>query len=91
MKGTGATTLEEKVDWLLRRDQEAQRDVNDLARRLSRLENDLPGRLAALSDQLKGHVAASLAAAQADFRATRILGSLALVIGLVLTTWAMLM
>jgi hypothetical protein len=87
---TGATTVEEKVEFLLRRDQEAQRHMNDVAKRLTELQGDVPQRLSALSDELKGHVAAGVAAAQADFRATRLLGSVALALGLVLTTWATL-
>ena len=41
LKGTNATTLDERVEWLLRRDQEAQRDLSDLAARLTHLENDI--------------------------------------------------
>jgi hypothetical protein len=38
--GTGATTLEDKVEYLLRRDQDAQREANELARRVARVETE---------------------------------------------------
>jgi hypothetical protein len=40
--GTGATTLEGKVEYLLRRDREAQCEANALAARLNRLEAESP-------------------------------------------------
>jgi hypothetical protein len=89
--GMSATTLEDKVEWLLRRDQEAQKQVSDLSKRLGELESAMPERLAALNESLNAHVTDKIAEAQSDFRATRILGALALTVGLGLTTAATLM
>ncbi len=90
IKGTSATTLDDQVEWLLRRDQEAQRDVSELAVRVSRLEGDVTQLLQALRDELKGEIASKVAAAQADYRSARVLGTVFLMVGLVLTTIAAL-
>lgn len=90
IKGTTATTLEERVEWLLRRDHEAQRDVSDLAGRIAQVEGGVTELLKALRDELKSEIAGKIAAAQADFRAAHVLGTALLVLGLVLTTFAAL-
>lgn len=90
IKGTSATTLNEKVEWLLRRDQEAQRDFNDLAARVGDLASDVTQLLDALREELRGEIASKIAAAQADLRVVRIVGTALLIIGLVLTTIAAL-
>jgi hypothetical protein len=81
-------SLDEKVAYLLSRDQDAQRVVNDLAGRVAAIETQLPGQLATLRDEMRTHVAAELAASEADYRPARIGGTIALAIGLVLVTVA---
>jgi hypothetical protein len=80
--------LEQQVAFLLHRDQEAQRDVNALAKRVTEVEQGAPRRLAELRAEMEAHVEHKLTAAQADFRAARVLGAFALAIGLALTTIA---
>lgn len=81
-------TIEEKTEFLLRRDQEAQRDLNQLASRVSAIESESPERLDELRTELQVHFAAQLAASDADYRAARIAGAIALAIGLGLATAA---
>ena len=81
-------TLEEKVAFMLQRDQEAQGQVNALAKGMSEIEQEGPRRLDALRSQMEAHVERELRATQADFRAARVLGAVALAIGLALTTAA---
>jgi hypothetical protein len=86
IKSTGAATIEEKVEFLLRRDQEAQRDVNDLRGRVEDLEAETSRKLGELRDELMTRVADARTAAQADYRTARIGGTITLAIGLALTT-----
>lgn len=79
-------TLEQKVAFLLQRDQEAQRDVSELAQRVAAIEADASRRLDELRGEMKEHVARELTTAIEDYRAARIGGAVALAIGLALTT-----
>jgi hypothetical protein len=85
---TGATTVDEKVEYLLRRDRETQQRVNDLAMRLENVEAAHPEDLAVLRDELHRHFEERLGEAQADYRAARIAGAALLMLGLGLTTGA---
>jgi hypothetical protein len=88
---TGATTIEEKVEYLLRRDQDVQRQASALADRLDRLEAESPERLAELRGDMETHVAYELSAALEAYRPLRIAGTIALTIGLVCVTLAALL
>jgi hypothetical protein len=85
---TGATTIEEKVEYLLRRDHDAQRHVNALGERVSRLEAESPRALKEAQRGMEEHVASELAAAQDEYRPLRVVGTVLLVVGLVCTTVA---
>ena len=84
--GTSVTNVEERVEFLLRRDRETQQAMSDLSRLVSSISETSKRDLAALRDELKAHVTTELTAAQADFRAARIAGTVALAIGLALAT-----
>jgi predicted Zn-dependent protease len=75
-------TLEEKVDFLLGRDQEAQSSVNTLTDRVAAIEAETPRQLDRLRDQMETHVTEELAAARDEYRPLRIAGTIALAIGL---------
>jgi hypothetical protein len=84
-------TLEEKVDFLLRRDQDAQRRLNDLEHRLNDLEGESPRRLEELRTAMEEHVARELSAALEAYRPLRIAGTVALFVGLACVTTATLL
>jgi hypothetical protein len=83
---SGASTLEEKIEFLLRRDKDAQVGMNDLRDRVATIERESPERLDQLRDGLIEHVAAERAAAEATYRTERTLGAIALAVGLILST-----
>jgi hypothetical protein len=85
---TSATTIDDKVEYLLRRDQDAQRQMSELAGRISNLEAETPRQLEDAQRRLERHVADALAAAQAEYRPLRIAGTVLLVVGLVCVTVA---
>lgn len=80
-------TLDEKVEFLLRRDQERQRDANELRRRIEAIDRDATRRLADLRVIMEAQVEEALAAAATEYRAARVVGAIALAIGLCLSTW----
>jgi hypothetical protein len=84
-------SLEDKVEYLLRRDQDAQRRANELDARLDRIEAESTERLAELRGQMETHVARELTAAQEAYRPLRVAGTVALVIGLACVTAATLL
>jgi hypothetical protein len=86
IKGTSAETLEEKVAFLLRRDREAQSDVNDLRYAIKDLRADVTQMLDDLRNELKAYVAYELTASEAAYKTARIGGTVALAIGLLLAT-----
>jgi hypothetical protein len=81
-------SLEEKVAFLITRDEEAQRDVQLLELTLKettkRLEQTVEGKVAGLRRDLTSHVAETVA----EYRRARIFGAVALAAGLACTTWA---
>ena len=84
VKGVRAdATLEEQVEFLLARDQEAQRKTNALSRRIDDIEDAIPRRLDELREQMHGHVEQRVTAAAEEHRELRALGAVALAIGLV--------
>jgi hypothetical protein len=88
---TGATTLEGKLEYLLRRDQDAQRQADEFAARLNRLEAESPRRLAETRQQMEEHVARELSAALEAYRPLRVAGTIALALGLACVTLATLL
>ncbi len=56
IKSSGAKTLEAKVEFLLTRDQEAQRGVTLLSNRLAQLENSVSRELTSLKDHVEGRI-----------------------------------
>jgi hypothetical protein len=80
--------LERKVEFLLQRDQEAQRDSNALAERVATIERESPRRLDEVQERMETHVSTELAAALAEYRPARVIGTIALAIGLALATAA---
>lgn len=76
-------TIAEKVEFLIRRDQNAQRDLNRIAKRVETTENETSRRLDQLGDDLKAHVERKLTVAAEAYRPLRIAGTLALALGLV--------
>jgi hypothetical protein len=87
----GATTLEGKVEYLLRRDEDVQRRMTELTVRLGRLEAESPERLNELRQTMETHVARELSAALEAYRPLRVAGTIALVIGLACATLAALL
>jgi hypothetical protein len=75
-------SLEERVAFLIQRDQEAQRDVNALTERVAAIEEEAPRQLDRLRQQMETRVAQELAAARDEYRPLRISGTIALAIGL---------
>jgi hypothetical protein len=76
-------SLEDKVGFLLRRDQEAQRDMNALRERVDAIERDSPKRLDELRDSMETHVAGELRAALEVYLPLRVAGAFALAAGLI--------
>jgi hypothetical protein len=81
-------TLERKVQFLLTRDQEAQRDVNDLRDRLAAVERRLRAGLDAVREETRTHVAGELERAHAEYLPLRLLGVFLIVVGLTCATLA---
>jgi len=81
-------TLEEKVEFLLRRNAEGQSALNSLSERFQAIEREAPQRLDELRDELKQHVRVQIDEAEASFRVARVLGTIAVAIGLTLATIA---
>ena len=81
-------TLEQNVDFLLRRDQDAQRRENEMAERIDQLEADSRQRVDDARREMEQHVAGELADAGDEYRELRVVGTGALVLGLVLVTVA---
>jgi hypothetical protein len=79
-------TLEERVEYLLRREQEAQTKLNAHDERLRAIEEQLPRRLDELRAETEEHVATELSAAESRYRPLRFVGALLLAAGLGLTT-----
>lgn len=83
-------SVEDKVEYLLRRDQDAQRRLNEHDARLDRIEGETTERLAELRGEMETHVAHELSAAVEAYRPLRVVGTIALVVGLACVTAATL-
>lgn len=70
--------LEDKVEFLLRRNIDSQREVNALARRIAALEEEGPPRAAELRSEMEKHVERELATAREDNRTARVIGAVLL-------------
>jgi hypothetical protein len=78
--------LEQKVEFLLRRDREEQQEINTLSERFESLERESARRLDELREQMEEHVSSELSSALADYRPVRIVGAVAVAAGLGLAT-----
>ena len=85
--GANATT-EDKVDFLLRRDLDTQRELNDLAGRVNRLQTESTRQLAEARQDMEQHVDRELATALTEYRPLRVVGTIALAVGLACVTVA---
>jgi hypothetical protein len=85
---TGARTLEEKVEFLLRRDAEAQGHMNELVDRVKRLEQRLTREIDTLRAHLERQIDHRIAEVHRDYQTARFIGVAALVLGLGLSTAA---
>jgi hypothetical protein len=79
-------TLEEKVAFLLRRDQEAQQAVNELRQQLKEHSERTEKNFEAAHAHMEEHVTAALETAHAAYLPLRIMGVCALMLGLGLAT-----
>jgi hypothetical protein len=86
--GTSATSIEDQVAFLLRRDRDTQEAINRLAERDDEIAESLRTEVAAAREDLTRHVSTAITAALAEYRPVRIGGVAALVIGLVLLSIA---
>jgi hypothetical protein len=87
---TSATTLEDKVAFLLRRDEATQGALQELNDRVVELERETERRLDAEREETEAFVGEALAAQDARYRWARILGAVLLIAGLVCTAVATL-
>jgi hypothetical protein len=83
---SAGATSEEKIAFLLQRDQEAQRDVSALAQRLAALDSESSQRLRELRSEVDAAFARDLKAALERYLPLRLVGAAALVIGLACAT-----
>lgn len=78
-------SLEEKVGYLLRREQESQNAHDE---RLRAIEDSVPKQLDELRAETERHVSEEISAAEWQYRPLRFVGALALAVGLLLMTIA---
>ena len=89
MKSASATaTLEQKVEFLLSRDQEAQRDINALQKQIEDIQTESSKRLVQSRHEIETRFAQELKSAQDIHRPLRIWGAMALLFGLACVTYA---
>jgi len=81
-------SLEDRVNYLLRRDNATQEKVGVLDKRLRTMEENVPKRFDQLRAETERHVAGEISAAEWRYRPLRFVGALALGLGLALTTIA---
>ena len=81
-------TLEERVEYLLRREQEAQAKLNAHDERIGAMEEHVPRRLDEHRAAAEEHVESEIIAAESRYRSLRSVGVVALIAGLVMATWA---
>jgi hypothetical protein len=80
-------TLDEKVDFLLRRDQDVQGHLEQHARQLRDLPKQWNADIAAASTELRTEHADALRELRESHLTARLLGVLLLVVGIALATW----
>jgi hypothetical protein len=80
--------LEEKVAYLMRRDQATQEAEHRITERVEAVEAESRQSVEDLRREVEVLLGTELRAAQEDFRAVRIGGTIALAVGLTLTTLA---
>jgi hypothetical protein len=80
------TDLGAKVEFLLRRDREDQEAFGHLDERVRQLERESEASLDALRERMETHLAESLNLAASEYRAIRVIGAVALAVGLALAT-----
>lgn len=80
--------LEDQVAYLLRRDQASQEAEARLTERVAALETGGEKRLEELRREVEALIAGEINAAKEHLRGLRISGTVALGLGLALTTWA---
>jgi len=78
--------LEDRVEFLLRREQATQQRLNAHDERMRAMEENVPRRLDELRAATEEHVASAITASESEYRSLRFLGVLLLAAGLVLTT-----
>jgi hypothetical protein len=83
-----AATPERRIEFLLRRAEETQREMNALTDRVASLERESSQRLDELRERMEAHVSTRLSAALAEYRPARAIGAIFLAFGLGLTTAA---
>jgi hypothetical protein len=83
---TSVQTLEEKVEFLLRRDAEAQSSMNQLGQRVGSLEETLEREVASVREHLEDRIEDRITEAHRDFQTARFFGVAALAVGLGLST-----
>jgi len=89
MKSSSATaTLHQKVEFLLARDQEAQREVNALQNQIEGIQTESSKRLAQTRQEIETRFAQELKSALEIHRPLRIWGAFALLLGLACVTYA---
>ncbi len=81
-------TMEEKVDFLLRRDQETQERLADLQERLGALPERWRGDMEATAGTLRHEQREGLDALRDEHLTARVGGVVFLVVGLILATWS---
>jgi hypothetical protein len=81
---------DERVEYLLRREREAQERLNAHDDRLRSIEERVPKQLEELRAESEEHVAKELTSAEWQYRPLRFIGAVALAAGLALTTTAQL-
>lgn len=89
--GHHVTTTEEKVEYLLQRDQASQGELDAIAMRVRYLEAETPEQLAKARQEMQEYVARELAAAHERYRPLRQAGAILLVLGLACVTLATLL
>lgn len=81
-------TLDEKVEFLLRRNEQSQREANVLTRRIDALQHETAEQLAHSQRDMEALIETRLEAERESYRPLRLLGVFALAIGLGIVTIA---
>jgi chromosome segregation ATPase len=79
--------LEEKVEFLMRRNEEAQHAINRLNAEVESIKRQTDERFDEVHAGMTEHVSAVLAAVHGQYLPLRIVGTVAIALGLGLATW----